>query len=371
MSLAAPTSLVPSTPGVVVPAGGPPPLPSLPPLNNKGAFLIGTYLSLILYGIFIHQVYMYFRIYRKDKVLVKVMVHAMIMIETIHTAACMHICYHYLVSNYFNPLSLLHCTRTLDMIPILTGLLILVSQSFFSWRVYTLRPKSSPLVAVAVILSIVSFGFMTAATVEATHVASFQRYESHTWLTSVALSAAVVSDAITVSVLTAVLTKRRTGIKQTDQILQRLILYAVNTGLLTGIFNILALVFALVWRDNYIYIGVAIAGGKVYSNSLLAVLNTRQSLAARGIERGENGTERGLSLPVNFSCVDPSAEPVVSPGMTGAKAPKALASALVRGQALTAKPDLWTAQHQMASSDTAIELELKAGTQTLEASGRV
>ncbi|KAI0819578.1 hypothetical protein BC628DRAFT_1012352 [Trametes gibbosa] len=75
--------------------------------------------------------------------------------------------------------------------------------------------------------------------------------------------------------LTWMLWKKRTGFKNTDTLIQVIVLYTINTGLLTGIFGLLSFVF------NIIYIGISLFGTKLYVNSVLAVLNSRKSLNER------------------------------------------------------------------------------------------
>ncbi|OJT15862.1 hypothetical protein TRAPUB_1514, partial [Trametes pubescens] len=70
-----------------------------------------------------------------------------------------------------------------------------------------------------------------------------------------------------------------------------LILYSVNTVLalrpfadevLYRILNLLSLLFAFIRPGDLIYIGFGIVGAKMYATTLLAALNSRQSLASHG-----------------------------------------------------------------------------------------
>ncbi|KAM5544717.1 hypothetical protein V8D89_001615, partial [Ganoderma adspersum] len=58
--------------------------------------------------------------------------------------------------------------------------------------------------------------------------------------------------------------------------LDTLIAYAVCTGLLTDIFNILGFVFALRSSDKLIYAAFNIEVAKIYTNSVLSALNFRR-----------------------------------------------------------------------------------------------
>ncbi|KAH9850487.1 hypothetical protein C2E23DRAFT_313309 [Lenzites betulinus] len=269
------------------------PPPVVPSLDSTiGAFLIGTFLGLILYGITVHQVHRYFRVYAQDRKLLKGLVICIFTIETFHMITCMHACYTYLVTNYFNPASLLKGTWSIQLQAITCAVEILVAQSFYSRRAFLLRRKNAPVVALAVFCSFIAFGFAAAATVESIVVKTFVDFEKYTWLVSVAFGAAVASDILTTGMLIIVLKKSRTGIKQTDHLIDRLILYAVNTGLLTGTLNSLALVLIRV-LPNLVSFGIAVVVTQVYANSVLAVLNTRQSST-------ETGEPDSNSIGINF-----------------------------------------------------------------------
>ncbi|KAI0353723.1 hypothetical protein OH77DRAFT_1522281 [Trametes cingulata] len=258
--------------------------PALPSLDNTvGAVLIGTFVSLTLYGLILHQAYRYFRMYHEDTILIRAFVISVLIVETIHTVFCTHIVYYYLVTNYFKPQTLMNVVWSMSAQPVLSSIGISISQCFFAYRVYMISPKFRLLVAVAVLCEVISLGFTSTATYEGARNVTYVGFLAYAWLDSAALGCSVVSDILTTSVLISTLRKSRTGIKRTDHMIDSLILYTVNTGLLTSITNILALVLAVAMPDNIIYVGVAIIITKVYANSLLAVLNTRRSLAATDV----------------------------------------------------------------------------------------
>ncbi|EIW53042.1 uncharacterized protein TRAVEDRAFT_53459 [Trametes versicolor FP-101664 SS1] len=266
-------------------------LPSPPPLDNTfGAFLLGTFLGLVLYGVTIHQAYRYIRLYHNDGILVKVFVVCIFVVETLQISTCMHTCYFYLVTNYFDPQALARGVWSIQAQSVICALEVFLSQSFFARRVYLVRPQYKVVVALAVSFSIVALAFGTATTVQGIKIHTFTRFQHYTWMDSVAFAAAVASDALTTGVLIYVLKASRTGFKKTDHIIDRLTLYAVNTGFLTGVFDLLALIFAVVYPDNLVYFAFSIVATKVYANSLLAVLNTRHS----GAEGRDPGSTIGI-----------------------------------------------------------------------------
>ncbi|OSD07843.1 hypothetical protein PYCCODRAFT_1430041 [Trametes coccinea BRFM310] len=252
-------------------------LPKLPSLNNTlGAFMIGTYISLMLYGLTLHQSYRYFRLFPKDLLFMRVIVVATLILETVHTALCMHTCYYYLVVNYFNPAALLDGVWSIRLMPLLTALVCLVSECFYVRRVYILGARYRAVVVICPVLILVFVGFAAAATAEAFIRPTFKDYNKFEWLDSAAFGAVVLLDVLLTGTLIITLNKSRTGFKRTDSMIDLLIVYTINTGLLTGLFGVLSLIFALTSPNNLIYSALNLVATKTYATSLLAVLNSRR-----------------------------------------------------------------------------------------------
>ncbi|KAI0633138.1 hypothetical protein C8Q77DRAFT_874905 [Trametes polyzona] len=222
----------------------------------------------------------YIEVYhRNDKIVIKLFVYTTFFLESLLTAACMHACYHYLVTNFLHPESLAHAVWSFHVISLLLGPTVCVAQCFFARRVYLLRPKYRALVAISVLLSLSACVLTTVATVTNAQATTMLNPRAYICMDTLASVAAAISDMLTTSVLVVVLKQSRTGLKKSDRLLDRLILYSVNTGLLTLMFQIAAVVFAHVFPAKLVGFVCAIIGMKVYSNSLLAMVNARQSLA--------------------------------------------------------------------------------------------
>ncbi|KAK7013154.1 hypothetical protein R3P38DRAFT_2789313 [Favolaschia claudopus] len=96
------------------------------------------------------------------------------------------------------------------------------------------------------------------------------------WITSVALASASVADMLIALSLSYYLRKSRTGIKTTDSLVNKLILYAMSTGLLTGICVLIDMICFLAMPGNLVHVAFNIVSGKLYTNSLLVSLNFRE-----------------------------------------------------------------------------------------------
>ncbi|KAI0628212.1 hypothetical protein C8Q77DRAFT_479432 [Trametes polyzona] len=270
-------------------AGAAPALPALPALDNTfGAVFLGTSFGLILYGLTIQQAYHYFRLYPSDPLFLRSFVTICLLIETLHSVCSMHVVYHYLVSNYFNPLALTFDVWSLQTLTWVSGITIILAQSFYARRVYRLSEgwRYRILVAIAIVLIIVELGFTLAATAEGFILPTLAEYRKVAWLISVVYGVTVFCDILLAGSLTWMLLKKRTGFKHTDSLIQVIVLYTVNTGALTSMFGLVGFLLALIMPDNLIYIGVSLFGTKLYINSVLAVLNSR-----KGLNNRTNGLE--------------------------------------------------------------------------------
>ncbi|TBU36291.1 hypothetical protein BD309DRAFT_985045 [Dichomitus squalens] len=108
-------------------------LPSLPSLNNTfGAVLIGTFLGLILYGVTVQQTARYFRVYTADAFLMKFMIFCLALLDAGNAVVTIHVCYYYLVTNYFNPFALLDGVWSIQMLPILMTTTLVIAQLYVS-----------------------------------------------------------------------------------------------------------------------------------------------------------------------------------------------------------------------------------------------
>ncbi|KAI1784894.1 hypothetical protein LXA43DRAFT_1100916 [Ganoderma leucocontextum] len=157
----------------------------------------------------------------------------------------------------------------------------------FSERVYLaeyevgLRYRT--LVFVAMSLLVGELAFFAAATIETLLIPPFKGFEHLEWLISIGSAQAITADTLLTSVLIITLHRRRTGIKRTDSMIDVLILYAVSTGFLTTVFNILAFIFVLAFPGNLIYVAFSVIATKLYANTLLVALNTRHALSRGGL----------------------------------------------------------------------------------------
>ncbi|KAH9902421.1 hypothetical protein C8Q73DRAFT_785103 [Cubamyces lactineus] len=247
-----------------LPSSSPPAMPSLGP--TYGAVLMGTLVCSALYGLALHQGYRYYRMYHSDPMLLKLYVSnyrpsqrlaeltISRLFDTVQTVLTIHTCYWYLVTNAFDPSRLY------------TGI------CFYGRQVYVLVNRSyrGLVVTVAVAMGAMGIGSAIAVTIEAFVTPNYVVYERYSWLIPIAFGAVITNDLMLTGILTTILHRSRTGFKQTDSLIDTLLLYAICTGLITNIFSILGFITALVLPSAMLDILASIVTTKLYVNCVLA-----------------------------------------------------------------------------------------------------
>ncbi|KAF8583789.1 hypothetical protein K439DRAFT_1617233 [Ramaria rubella] len=106
----------------------------------------------------------------------------------------------------------------------------------------------------------------------------FGKLDQMMWILLVPFTCAAACDTtITISLCWYLYTTPKC-FKRTQLLINRLILYTVNTSLWTTTFVLIDLLTFIIWPSNLIFIGVFFLLSKLYTNSFLAILNSRKSL---------------------------------------------------------------------------------------------
>ncbi|KAL1941000.1 hypothetical protein VTO73DRAFT_7636 [Trametes versicolor] len=190
----------------------------IPPLDGN--------LGAVLLGVILGSIY--FKLYPEDRLFLKSLVLIILVFETVHTAVWMIVIYHFAITCAFDPIKIAqgHC--------------------FYARRVFLLGSQYWWLAIPAIVTMLVGFGFGVGA-------------------------------------LVFVLQKSRiNSSKRMGPVVDILIVYTVNTGLLTSIVSVIAFIFALIISGNLIYAAVSIVGAKYnFSSPKSRILTAFLSLNSR------------------------------------------------------------------------------------------
>ncbi|KAI5118224.1 hypothetical protein M0805_000720 [Coniferiporia weirii] len=266
-----------------------------------GALYIGVVLGMALWGIGSVQMYYYFNRYSNDHWRLKLIVVTAWALDTLHQALITHACYVYLITEYANVPYLLHLEPTLE--------------TFLVYRIWRLSHKNMLLVCVLEIIVIAEFIAVTCASHKndpwiirnnrfnflcaaffgrGIQFSSFLQVPSIGWISKLINSLMVASDFSVAGSLIFYLHRSRTGFRRSETIINRLIIFTINTGLVTSISAAMSLIFSSLYPTALIYVAFFICVSKLYVNSLFATLNSRSSMRDGWAE--ETGESQSISL---------------------------------------------------------------------------
>ncbi|KAI0750059.1 hypothetical protein C8Q80DRAFT_1269839 [Daedaleopsis nitida] len=260
---------------------------TLSPLDDTfGALLIGTFIGLVLYGIFVHQAYRYFKLYQDDERWLKVLVIVLL--------------YFYLVTSYDKPERLITGTWYASSFISVLSLMIVTLQVYQLTDSGIVGGRYRLVVYVAILCLLGELAFFSLASAEAFIKPIFVDFQQYTWLISAGAAMVQAADMLLTTVLMIMLRNSRTGLKRMDTVLDTLMLYAMTTGRwfyphrcfllsitvthsMNSVVNSLSFIFSLLFSSKLIYGATGIVCTKLYANSLLAALNARKSLTLRAM----------------------------------------------------------------------------------------
>ncbi|KAJ3766162.1 hypothetical protein EV361DRAFT_999535 [Lentinula raphanica] len=261
-----------------------------------GPMLIGTFLALVLFGISVTQVYMYWSAYRKkDRLFIQGYVVLVFITDTVHTVFIMAYMYLSLVKHFGDIAYISDSTWVFAAEPALVGIIGGLVQSFYGWRVQillknwfvtiiifigalanmrervpvtTCRPADLPNPGSFVVMGI-------ATAIGADIVKAFSEFQRFQVVVIIWAVTAMAADLIIMATLVLHLRHFKTGFnKGTDNQIDRIIRLTLQTGMITVIWDIAHLLtFLLDPAGVHLFFNFTLA--KLYTNSILSSLNSR------------------------------------------------------------------------------------------------
>ncbi|KAI5123448.1 hypothetical protein M0805_008820 [Coniferiporia weirii] len=252
--------------------------------NTLGAAFVGFAVACLLLGVLSTQVYSYFVRYTYDRPLYKALVLSVWILETFHSALTGHSVYHYAITNFADPFALLIPTWTL-VIQVLVGAVISVLvKSAFAMRVWRFSHQNVVLTGVIAILNVAIIALAVIFTIKAFKITTFLDLSDLKWVTTAVLATSVFTDLVIAASLTYYLHHLRNAFSA-NTLVNGLIRYSLETGAITSICGIATLIAFDALPTTFVYMSFFFVLSKLYSNSLLATLNTRRVNRGKGTDR--------------------------------------------------------------------------------------
>jgi len=276
--------------------------PSAPLDNTMGAMIIGVIFSAVLHGICLMQAVYYFSRYKTDPLYIKCLVTVTVTFDATHLCLVTHCLYHYLITGFHNPDNLRFLVWSILMEALFTGVNGALVQSFFTMRVWRLSHGNWFLTGLIAFLIVCCAGCGTGWVVVSMRLQTYEQLLRISPLTITINALSTTIDILIASSLCILLQRARTGFKKTDTVINRLIVFVVNTGMLTTLCATASLISLVASPHTLIYATFYFCIGRLYSNSLLATLNARKGIASDV----DDVTYMVTSMPTKFTHPAPS-----------------------------------------------------------------
>ncbi|KAJ7851100.1 hypothetical protein B0H13DRAFT_2674337 [Mycena leptocephala] len=283
--------------------------------TTLGAFQIGVLVSYVLFGVTTTQTYIYYSRFPDDSLKLKVLVAFVWICEVGHALCIGHSLYVYTISDYAHPERVLGpAPKSLETTSIFSGVIGACVQGFFSFRIYVISKKLY-IPFLSWVMSVLRLLGCIALFVAGLGMKSVNGYVLQwEWLATFVWSVSTTNDLMISATLVVLLRNHRNRVHmRTAALVEKLILWSIETGILTSATSIATLVCFVAMKDNFIWIAFWVIGArgegvshnmalscnfnhislKVFSNSLLASLNSRATL-------------RALNVPISLSSLTPA-----------------------------------------------------------------
>ncbi|KAG1780345.1 hypothetical protein EV702DRAFT_1178093 [Suillus placidus] len=270
--------------------------------NTFGAFLIGVVVSATSsqsHKVTCVQTWYYFSRYFSDPWYTKLLVGAIFLSDSIHQALITHTVYTYLVTDFGNVSDLEKLVWSLSVEVLFNGFTGFMVQSFLTMRVYQLSNKN--VIATASVLSFVIAEFVIVVTyvAKAVKLTTFIQVPQLKPLSMSVNAVAAAGDVLITIFLCTFLQQSRTGFQRSDTLINKLMLFTINTGLLTSVCAVMSLISITMWPDTFIYVAFYFCLGRLYCNSLLATLNARKGIRRDSCDEPMSLSLHGARRPIN------------------------------------------------------------------------
>ncbi|OCH85175.1 hypothetical protein OBBRIDRAFT_332431 [Obba rivulosa] len=241
-----------------------------------GPMLIGYIVMLFLYSLALAQTVVYLRRSAGDSTRIKSAVVALWIVDNAHAAIAIIGMYTYLVKFHGNEHEVGLTSWTIGAQIYMTGLSDMIVRSIYAHRIWRLGNTSRMLPALIVCLSALTLTVGLIYGVALAGGLSWADSRVINWCGYVGDACEIIADAIIAFIMTRLLLRLRSGLPEKSPVLQTILSYSINTGLLTCFLVTASLILFITAPHSSAGLAIYIVLSKLYINALLGTLNARQ-----------------------------------------------------------------------------------------------
>ncbi|KAI0695509.1 hypothetical protein C8T65DRAFT_45702 [Cerioporus squamosus] len=249
-----------------------------------GGLLIAIFIACVLYGVTTLQVFVYLQTYPRDSTFLKSIVGFVWVLEMLHTVFCIRVIYAYLILGFGNVFDFLRVDWAIGIAVLCSLMVGTCVQGYYTWRVWIVSGGSKLWTGIIAVFSLLRVGFgigSTALCYIYPDWIKLRDYGPAITTVSGGLGSAALVDLLVALTLTFYLkrgTMWESGSyyhKQSTNMVNKILLYTVNTGALTGTASLICVLLFAVNKESLTFLGFFAIQTKLYANSFLGSLNAR------------------------------------------------------------------------------------------------
>ncbi|KIY63683.1 hypothetical protein CYLTODRAFT_129969 [Cylindrobasidium torrendii FP15055 ss-10] len=273
--------------------------------NTMGLLFQATVIGSALYGVGCSQGWSYYRNYwHRDSWPIRTAVTLVLLCDTIQMALLSESLYLYVITHHGDSAYLARLEKTLIVELFFSGIVGLITQSFYAYRIWAVSKKWY---LVAFVAALITTAFVL-LTVYFVIVIKFEYIsdlgQRKTTILSVTVNGFTAACDISITIImVAFLERSKTGFRKSNAMINRLIFFVFNTGIPTTICAILSVALVQGEPQTYLYIFFYLLMGRFYTCSLLITLNARDGIREIGCGNHLGDNSFCLqSIPTHLGC---------------------------------------------------------------------
>ncbi|KZV67218.1 hypothetical protein PENSPDRAFT_736646 [Peniophora sp. CONT] len=250
---------------------------------SLGALEVGVFVAYFLSGMNAVQAFIYYQSeFHNDSRYIKSLIALVVGIEMLHSGLIGAFVYNTTIDNFGNYLALDRTPWTMAISIPIGGLAQAIVQLFFAFRVYVVTRKRPWIPLLSGTLTLIHFSCSIVGGVESARHSISEFTVQYRYLVILGLVGGASADTINTTTLVYALFRARGQITQSRKMVERLILWSTETGLLVTAVSFLGLILVFALPKTPAWLVVVLVFAKLYSNTMLATFNGRVALRSSG-----------------------------------------------------------------------------------------
>jgi len=274
------------------------------PSHVEGENLIAIYLGFVfatfLYGLTFFQTYIYFSRYSNDHAWIKVLVGTLFVLDTTSAGLVSYLVYDYMMTMFVVSMEVIYATPVYCIQYLFSVIIILIAQLFFARRLYTVcgGPTSFTSRSVSVVVffcAFIAFVFGLISVGQLFHQRRLTAFALPFMEIIAGISqgfAAVANIIIFIAMYWSLRPARYPDIPRPDGVFENVAMLFVGRGLILVIIQLAYFITFVVTPGKSYWIVIQMVSPRIYANTILGVLITREVKLGAGLNEEVSLSDR-------------------------------------------------------------------------------